>query len=389
MKRILWLPIVATSCYCSASFAGDIEMRGFASFVGGMTGGADELYDGHDNHFNVRPDSLIALQFDADLEEGLRATVQLTSKGITDYEANIEWAYLTYEFNDSLQLSAGKIRIPFYRYSDFLDVRYTYNWIEAPKEVYGFDFSNFDGMSFLHTSDFAGWDSSLQLVYGQYDGDISGAEANIEDMIGLSWSLNRDWLTLRASYFESNVTIAINDFDPLVQAVEGVGSGFSQDLSYISDDIIVDSDTGAFMGLAVGIDFNNILIDAEYIEYQIEDSLIPKTKGYYVSLGYRFESVVPYITQSYQKADPEDNLSGQVPASIAPIPAIPAPGGNITLPQMLAGAVAGTEIDTEALEVGIRYDFHHSAALKASYLTKEDIAGYEITLFRVGVDMVF
>lgn len=389
MKRWFGLLLIILLGYGANGWAGDVKMRGFASFVGGFTGGGDELYDGYDNHVNFAPDSLVALQFDADLENNLRATVQLTGYGLSGYDPQLEWAYVTYEYNDSVQLSAGKIRIPFYRYSDFLGVRYTQNWIEGPKEVYGFDFSNFDGVSLLHTTDFAGWDSSLQVVFGQYDGKIGETVANIEDLTGVAWAMNRDWLLLRASYFQSNVTIEIDQFTPLVGAVNSVGSALTTNLSNVTSGILVDGDTGTFFGLAMGIDHSNVLLDAEFIEYEIKESMIPKTRGHYVTLGYRAGQFTPYVTKSTQTADPKDKLSGLVPAAIASIPVIPTAFGNITLPQMLSGAVAGSKIETDVVEFGLRYDFHPSAALKASYMQREDIAGDKISLMRVGIDLVF
>jgi len=77
---------------------------------------------------------------------------------------------LSYEINDSTQINAGKLRIPFYRYSDFLDVGYAYPWARPPQTVYNLVFSTFDGLSIVNNHTIGDWDSTVQAVYGSYDG---------------------------------------------------------------------------------------------------------------------------------------------------------------------------------------------------------------------------
>lgn len=369
------------------AWSADINFRGFASFTGGTTLSSDEEIDGYTEKFDFRPDSLIALQMDAKLDDKLSATMQLLSKGSAQYEADIEWAYMTYKFNDNLQVSAGRIRIPFYRYSDFIDVRYAYNWLKAPKGVYDFEFSGYDGLSLIYDKQLGSWDSSLQVIVGQFDGDANGTPATLEDIVGLSWTLNRDWLTLRAGYISSTADIVVPELNGLAQLVAGIGAGAGVDLSDVASKIVIDGDKGNYISFALGIDYNNMLLDSEYIQYSVEENLTADTSAYYVTVGYRFNTLIPYATYSNLTSDPEDKISGLIPESLASAPI--AELGGATLPQALAGAVAATEADTSVIEFGLRYDFHHSAALKWSILQQEDIAGEKQKLFRFGIDLVF
>lgn len=364
--------------------AADIQFRGFASFVGGTTlSSEDELY-GYDDKLNFRNDSLIALQADATLDEKLSATMQVMSRGSNDYDAVVEWAYLTYKFSDELQLSAGRIRIPFYRYSDFIDVRYAYNWVKVPQTVYGFEFPGYDGLSMVYNNQFGSWDSSLQVIYGQFEGQTGDLDAVIEDLTGLSWTLNRDWLTLRAGYMASKVSIQIEDIEQLAAGAEFLGSQAGIDLSGLANDLRLNGDRGDFWGVAVGIDHSNVLFDAEYVRYNVDDSLLAETEAYYLTLGYRIDKLIPMVTYSKLESEPPEYLLDRIPPGAAGLPFGPASFG-----QVIGGALQATEEDLELLDVGLRYDFHHSAAFKMAWTQTEDIDGNKNKLLRFAVDLVF
>jgi hypothetical protein len=392
MSKQIWRGIAFSLVLTGSAHvsAAEIQYRGFASIVGGSTLASDETLYGYEDTLNFRNDSLMALQMDATLDSNLSATMQIMSRGANSYEPVVEWAYLTYKFSDEFQVSAGRIRIPFYRYSDFMDVRYTYNWLKAPQTVYGFDFAGYDGLSGVYSTQFGRWDSSLQIIFGQFEGETSGFDATLEDLKGFSWTMTRDWLTLRAGYVSSKGTIEVEDIEQLASGVEAVGAGFGQDLSGVGSAIRLDGDAGDYYGLAVGVDYNNVLFDAEYIEYAVDDSLAAATSAYYIAAGYRFGKWIPMLTYSRAKADPQDDLLNALPASAAGLPfGDPSTGPVPTLEQLLIGAVAATETETKLMDVVLRYDFHHSAAFKLAWTQEENMNGDKNQLLRFGVDLVF
>jgi hypothetical protein len=387
MKKQIW---ACTACSlllgaaAQTTNAADIQFRGFASFVGGSTLSSDDTLYGYDDTLNFRHDSLMALQMDAKLDEKLKATMQIIGRGANSYDPVIEWAYLTYDLSEHLQVSAGRIRIPFYRYSDFIDVGYAYNWLGVPQTVYGFEFPGYDGLSFVYNNQFGSWDSSLQLVYGQFEGETLGYEANLENLTGFNWTVTRDWLTLRAGYMRSKATILITPLEELAGGVEYVGGLNSIDLSALANDIRLENDDGDFLGLALGIDRNNFLFDVEYIQYTVGDSLLADTDAYYVSTGYRFGKWIPLLTYSKSKSDAPREVFNSIPEAAADILMNGAP-----LPAVLAAAVSGTEDEKTLLDLTLRYDFHHSAAFKIALTEEENKAGDKNRLLRFGVDLVF
>jgi hypothetical protein len=133
---------VAICAALATSYANaEVRINGFASIVGGKSLEDDRGRYGYDDDISFKNESVFALQISADLQEKLSATAQIVARGNNDFDAEFEWAYLTYEFNDELQLSAGKMRVPFYRYSDFIDVGYAYRWVRPPESVYSIPFS--------------------------------------------------------------------------------------------------------------------------------------------------------------------------------------------------------------------------------------------------------
>ncbi|MFO1368611.1 MAG: porin [Marinagarivorans sp.] len=368
----------------SHALAADMKFRGYASFTGGKTLGSDESLYNYSNEINFRNDSLIALQTDTKLDEGLSATMQLIARGKNDYKPIIEWAYVSYDINENIRLNAGRIRIPFYRYSDFIDVRYTYNWLQPPKTVYGFDFPGYDGISLVHTKTFGSWDSTVQFIYGRLEGELNGTPVILDDLTGFNWTVNSEWLTLRAGYMRSNTNIEISNVEQLASGVDTLGKATKMDLSKLSSDIRLNGDNGTFGGLALGIDYNNYLFDAEYITYKVDNSLLAKTDAYYTSFGYRLDKWIPLLTVSKSKSDAPTDLLNEVPAPLMGIPFGPASFG-----QVIGGAVAATEQELDLIDFTLRYDFHGNAALKVALTQTDNNKGEKNKLLRFGVDMVF
>ena len=136
----------------------------------GQAGSGDTLY-GYTDEIDFKNESLFAIQFQSDLGEKLSVTAQLMARGNNDFDAEFEWAFLTYQLTDEWRLNAGRLRTPFYKYSDFKDVGYAYDWSRVPEAVYNLDFDNIEGVSLYRTATVGSLDSTLQFIAGSFDGD--------------------------------------------------------------------------------------------------------------------------------------------------------------------------------------------------------------------------
>jgi len=374
---------VAICCALATSSASaEVRINGFASIVGGKSLDSDQTLYGYDDDISFKNESVFALQLTADLQEKLTATAQIVARGENDFDADFEWAYLTYEFSDDLQLSAGKMRLPLFRYSDFLDVGYTYRWVRPPQSVYNLPFSTYEGLSLLHTTQLGDWDSTVQVVYGSFDDNIAVVSVNgdteLNNMAGVNWSLSYDWFSARAAYFVADTSIDIADDTTDGMVINGFeealrNSGFSEQ----ANDIAINEDDSYFLAFGFSIDYNNILFDAEYTEFEVKNSALAKQTQYYTSLGYRMDEWLVHLTYENNDDEHDSNRYNALPN---------VPQLNDGLNQVLEGSKAKSNVYT----IGARYDFHPMAALKVDFSRlKDDISNTETDVVAVGVDLVF
>ncbi|PKG66918.1 MULTISPECIES: porin [Pseudoalteromonas] len=364
---------VLASSYASA----EVRINGFASIVGGKSLDSDQTLYGYDDDISFKNESKFALQLSADLQEKLTATAQIIARGEDDFDATFEWAYVTYEYSDELQFSAGKMRVPFYKYSDFLDVGYAYRWVRPPKSVYGIPFSTYEGVSVVYSSQLGDWDSTLQGFYGAFDGDIDvfGTElpAELNNLGGINWSLSYDWFSARAAYIVADTSISSED-----SGLIGLVSVLSDSgLTNTANDLITEEDKTSFVGVGFSVDYENFLFDAEYTQFEVEDSILPEQSQYYASVGYRIDSVIVHFTY-------EDNDDKHDSSRFNTIESIP------TLNSAVNGALEGLRAQSNVYTIGARYDFHPSAAFKIDFSRfEDDITDTETDVVAVGVDLVF
>jgi hypothetical protein len=364
---------VLASSYASA----EVRINGFASIVGGKSLDSDQTLYGYDDDISFKNESKFALQLSADLQEKLTATAQIIARGEDDFDATFEWAYVTYEYSDELQFSAGKMRVPFYKYSDFLDVGYAYRWVRPPRSVYGIPFSTYEGLSVVYNNQLGDWDSTLQGFYGAFDGDINvfgdSLPAELNNLGGINWSLSYDWFSARAAYIVADTSISSND-SGLIGLVEVLNTN---GLTSTANDLTTDEDETTFVGIGFSIDYDNFLFDAEYTQFEVEGSILAEQSQYYASAGYRIDDVIVHFT--YEKNDDKHDSSRF--NTLESIPLL-----NTTVNFALESMRAESNVYT----IGARYDFHPSAAFKIDFSRfDDDITDTETDVVAVGVDLVF
>lgn len=354
----------------------EIRFNGFASVVGGMTLDDEETYLGYDDDIGFDPDTLFALQATSDLGEGLSATVQMLARGNDDYDVELEWGYLSYDINDEWRINAGKLRTPFFKYSDYLDVGYAYYWIRPPEAVYNIPIQTFTGASVLYTTTLGDWDSVLQFSGGRNSGDdlaVGEETANIEanNILGVSWELTYDWFSARAVYVGAELDISTPAVDGAIAGIRQAGLGaLASQLDAVEED-------SSFIGFGISIDKNNVLFNAEWTEIELDESFVGDQTSWYASLGYRVGKWTPHVT--YERID--DTARNEVLA-LAPTPELQG------LTTQLLGALVE---ESDSLTVGVRYDFHSSAALKVEYTSFNDDLNSlnDADLVAFGVDIIF
>ena len=170
MKYKKFTAVLAMTMLASNICYAEIRFNGFASIVAGKdTKDFNFRNSDYDDSINFKPQTKFALQATADLADGLIAVAQIMARGSDDFDAQFEWAYLSYEINDIHTIRVGKLRLPFYKYSDYLDVGYAYPWITPPKAMYSLLFTTFEGISLVSNFPVGEWDISSNFSWGNVE----------------------------------------------------------------------------------------------------------------------------------------------------------------------------------------------------------------------------
>jgi len=359
--------------------AADINFSGFATIAAGSTTSNEETYEGYTSDLDFNQDSLFALQISSDLGDGLSATAQLIARGENDWEPAFEWAFLGYDVSDNLRILAGRQRLPFFMYSDFLDVSYAYHWITPPTGVYNIPFDSFDGIGAIYSSQIGEFDSTLHVIAGRNQkeialnsGDITKPDFN--KLLGAAWTLNRDWLTLRAGYFQSEMTLDVAQLSDLASLWSQAG------FNSVASNFVAEKDDINFAELGLQIDYEDYLLVAEFTRIDLSNTGQPDQDSYYVSLGKRLDNVMLYVTVGADD-DALENLIANVPnvAALA------------TLNAGTAGYIASQQSETKYVSVGAKWDFHAVSSLKFEVTKYTDSLAdaNDATLIKLALTTVF
>lgn len=291
--------------------------------------GQDSLYlTSIDDGITFGNDSRYGINFRTQTSERLAGAAQLLGKGNkNNFTMEVEWAYVNYDFTDSLNMRVGKLNLQTFLLSDYIEVGYLYPWIRPPEEVYNFvPFRNFPGFELMHTARFGKSSLTSQFFIGSGVVDIapvpapvgnpleSGGDFTGEDGIGVNFQLDTPYVTLRAGFIS-----------PVIKITD------------LSGGIVIDDGDRAKMAtFGMSWDWSGFIGYGEYINSTTEGNskgFFPDQSGYYFTLGYQIGDFLPHFT-----------VAGTDGEALSPA----------TAPPKIQDSVA----------FGIRYDLNNSMAFK-------------------------
>ena len=328
MKPTLWALIGALAMPLGAS-AFDMRLNGFMSIAGGMTLGDDQTIDidpvnlaAYDNDLTFSADSLVALQAIAEVNDSMTATAQMVGRGGEDFNTQFEWAYLTYEATDSLDFKGGRLRMPLFYYSNFLELGYGYQWVRPPVETYNIFVTTLEGVS----ADYNFYIGDFSAKASGYVGSTSGtdpetrSDIDFKTLAGGSLDLSINNLSFRGSYNSAGNATLTRGSDP-------------------ATDFPIE-----FISAAALYDNGTLFTIAEFTSTLNDTNQINNRHNGFVSAGYRIGTLTPHIT--YARYDEKTNSS------------------NAFYNQ--------NPREYQSTTLGIRWDFDIAAALKVEYTRRED-----------------
>ena len=226
------------------------------------------------------------------LTDTLGVTLQATAKPLQDeWQANLEWAYLSWQANDQLMVRAGRLRSPVYMYSESLDVGFSYPWLRLPDEVYSqVQLSNYEGADVVYT---------LPLSYGSVTFQVAAGQAKNRDYFAYDDLFSIDYGKL----FGANVSLATNDYGTFrvgyVEAdisttIDGVVNAFGTP-TYLQL-LELKKDKGKFTSIGYQYDNGTWLTANEWTTRVTENDNNASIDSFYLMGGRRFGDFLAHVT---------------------------------------------------------------------------------------------
>lgn len=388
--------IILVSCclLVTSAVKADIKFNGFGS-VRGTYVDTDSIQRPfadlpESNELSFKDESVFGLQAKTDLGEGLTATIQFTAEGKDDFDVEARWAYVSYKIDNNFQVSAGKFANPIFYQSEYEIVGYAHNFGRLPKSVYfGFDFNTVEGVALDTHHRFGEYSISTKWLYGNWDGDITVVSTGRDETIGLDdiflgrVELSKNWWKVFVGGFVGEFTDGtLNTFlrsTVAPGAQVALANGATQDqVDELSNLVQYQGKDGEYWYTGYDIDYNNFLSSFEYAKYDVDNTLFPETRAWYLSAGYRLGDYVVMLRR--EQLQRVSNYS-QADSIQHPILNAVARGVHDVLSQNTIDGVG----------LSVRYDFHRSAALKFDYFDAEDKTSPEgkYSVVSLGLDFVF
>ncbi|RLT99261.1 hypothetical protein [Ketobacter sp.] len=275
--------------------ATEFHFSGFATAAAGTTLEAGTRYQvepttqgAYDDEVSFEPESVAGLQVQAVVNERLRATLQVVAKGADDFDAELDWAFISYDLQPNLTFNAGRYRLPLFFYSESIDVGYSYYWIRPPVEVYRIFTANLEGVNLYHTHFIQELEISTQVWYGTIDSELDlepiTVELDTRRNAGINATLGWEWFRLRLLYNDVKIDTRINiptgdPFNPITQQSKA--------------DV-------TFTAVAFMADVGPFLWRSEWT--QADDKELDVSRTGYVSMAYQLGQWVPHLTHAREKA---------------------------------------------------------------------------------------
>lgn len=356
MKKTILASLI-TACAFNANAAGldNLSVSGFGS-VGIGKSNNDVGYAGYTSEkVDWEQETLGGLQFDFQINDKAKFVTQLVANSRYDYDPKIEMAYASYDF-DHATVRAGKLRLPLFFYSDFIDLGYAYPMIRPSQETYSnIVLRGYTGADMLIPIEFENSSLLLQPVVGiatVEEEDSRVGEVKLDNMLGLSASWNYEDLTLRASYFvaEANPECPVAATSSTTQCTLANALGLhGQDGQFIS--VGMQYDNGDFL---TNIEATDVQMDGKFYDSRSVSGLV----------GYRFGEFTPYLAASWMETTDNEER--------------PAPSAILSAADGLAQNLnKGLNFERMSYSVGTRWDFYANMALKldATFVDYKDTSG--------------
>lgn len=301
MKLVALAVMSATAAFAHGEGLEDkVKFNGFIS-VGLSKTEEPTVYNRvfDDKNWSHTQQSRMGLQMLYKMDEETSVTAQLVARAAEDFRPQMEWGYLTRKLTDNTMVRFGRMRTPFYVYSESLEVGIAYPWTRPPEDVYNVPISGYTGATLQQNfefGEFGDWTGNVALWGGngqQQRNFLLDATIEFRNAIGVNGTLSYGDYSIRAGYagtdftmdFERSATLYQN-FNTALKAVMPAGDSARIDQRL----------HGEFGGVGFQYDNGSFFFLSEVTDLRYDNGVFDGRFGTYASTGYRFGKLTPYFT---------------------------------------------------------------------------------------------
>lgn len=350
------------------SFAMDMDLSGFLSIGAAKFDDDTVTYGSIGGKTDYDMDRVLGLQLDITAYEKVSATFQVLSRGYTsedidEYQPKFSWAYLTYDVTPGLRLRLGRLQMPRYLLSDFLDVGYAYLWARPPLDVYPLvlsPISNYDGINVFYTGKRGGYDISGEFYFGQFEKSVGGALVESDNLRGINLSIGNKLYSLHYGYMQSPMSMSVDALTSLVNGLRSYAN-VNEIFPQIGNELVVEDELYHYHSLGLSFEYEQWIVQEETILANIDHAYLTDFKASFLSFGYQTDLLTPYIVVGTSQSETSNKLGDLINESIELEPDVE-PGLNGL--RNFARLAILPDIKQNTLTFGVRTDPFENVAVK-------------------------
>lgn len=260
--------------------------------------------------------------------------------------AQLDWAYISYDFGADFKIRAGQFLIPFMQGTELRSIGFSRLWARPliPNSGAG-GYKEYVGVELLkhYPSGNGNWD--FQFSVGQAEHSLSRIDNKHMELLSVRYQQDNFWV--RAALLSTQY-----------------------DIYTTSNFLIKDSASAVMFSTELEYTLNDFVLNAGYT--QSKTDITPDGTNYYISLAYNFDAITPYV--SYSRGNQYFELF-TVPTPIRSEP--PTAPNDEPLPPPPPTPPNG-DVDIYHLSVGARYNFSERYAVKIQleHINEENKANF-------------
>lgn len=295
-------------------------------FITAAASKADEKL-GTDYHFNdrvnFRGDSKVGLQFNYKLTDITDVTIQMVarSRDSDTWNVDAEWAYIGHNITDWMKVRMGRLRIPFYLYSESLDVGFSYPWVRPPVDLYTTAITSFDGIDAVFKVSTGPIRHRMQLWAAAWTNTDSESAQSIDIYDTYGFNITSSWQSITARLATTQLKIegsqTVERFDEVPSAflptiAAGAGGAATCNATNALNPancshwnlVIAIEDSVYYHSAALQYDDGSFFLIYEGAVLRLrDDTLFGDSRTRVFSAGYRYGNWTPYLTAGKDNSD--------------------------------------------------------------------------------------